>query len=462
MAMDIVLSVLASEIVSRSISLVIAKYHKKSSMDKLARLEQLLLRAHTIVEEAEGKQISNQGMILQLRQLRKNLYTGYYVLDTYKRRGAPVRRPLNFNKLQVVFKNLEDSINNMKEFVMFLMDCPRIFRKPYSTYLFMERCMFGRHAEKEHIINFLLQTCDSSLSVLPIVGLPEIGKRTLVEHVCMEERVREQFSQIVHINSNEMNQLVTKAHDSSKPIISSARSLIVVDLGHDGDDATWRRVHSLICHTFGDKSRVLLISTVEDVSRLGTTQALRMKKLHRDEYWYFFKTIAFGSANPDDHHRLLPSIARKIATHIDGSFIAANVIARLLQANLSEAFWHYVSKYVKKTTHYRHLVHGGCARHDRIRKGRPFYLGNHVYGPLLLCYQCHETAGPVMESELPKIKGADLVIRGSTIPSEGKLEVLRWQSTVPPYRCYIASCEVQDPQQLMMPKEKCQKRKRHV
>jgi hypothetical protein len=176
-----------------------------------------------------------------------------------------------------------------------------------------------------------------------------------------------------------------------------------------------------------------------------------MKKLHRDEYWYYFKTIAFGSANPDDHHHLLPSIARKIVTHIDGSFIAANVIARLLQADLSEAFWRYVSEY----------VHGVRAQ-DRIREGRPFYLGNHVYGPLLLCYQCHETAGPLMESELPKIKGADLITRGSTIPREGKLEVLRWQSTIPPYRSYIASCEVQDPQQVMMPKEKHLKRKRHV
>ncbi|XP_066311157.1 putative disease resistance protein RGA4 [Miscanthus floridulus] len=389
-------------------------------MDKLARLEQVLLRAHTIVEEAEGKQISNQGMILQLRQLRKNMYRGYYVLDTYKRRGAAV-----------------------------------------STYLFMERCMFGRHSEKEQIINFLLQTCDSSLRVLPIVGPPEIGKRTLVEHVYKEEMVRKQFSQIVHINSNGMNQLVTDVHGSSELVVSDARSLIVVDLGHDGDDAAWRRIRSLICQTYGDKSRVLLISTAEEVSRLGTTQALRMKKLHRDEYWYYFKTIAFGSANPDDHHQLLPSIAKKIVTHIDGSLIAANVIARLLQADLSEAFWRYVSEYVKKTTHYRHLVHGGCAQ-DRIREGRPFYLGNHVYGPLLLCYQCHETAGPLMESELPKIKGADLITRGSTIPREGKLEVLRWQSTIPPYRSYIASCDVQDPQQVMMPKEKHLKRKRHV
>jgi hypothetical protein len=145
----------------------------------------------------------------------------------------------------------------------------------------MERCMFGRHAEKEQIINFLLQTCDSSLSVLPIVGPLEIGKRTLVEHVCKEERVRKQFSQIVHIDSNGMNQLVTDVHGSSELVVSDARSLIVVDLGHDGDDATWRRVHSLICQTYGDRSRVLLISTAEEVSRLGTTQALTMKKLHQ-------------------------------------------------------------------------------------------------------------------------------------------------------------------------------------
>jgi len=62
------------------------------------RLEQVLLRAHTIVEEAEGKQISNQGMILQLRQLRKNMHRGYYVLDTYKRRGAILSQPLNFQQ----------------------------------------------------------------------------------------------------------------------------------------------------------------------------------------------------------------------------------------------------------------------------------------------------------------------------------------------------------------------------
>ena len=92
-------------------------------------------------------------MILQLRQLRKNMYRGYYVLDTYKRRGATVSQPLNFKKLQVVFENLEDSIDNMKEFLMFLIDRPRILRQPYSIHLLMERCMFGRHAEKEQIIN---------------------------------------------------------------------------------------------------------------------------------------------------------------------------------------------------------------------------------------------------------------------------------------------------------------------
>lgn len=59
--MNILLSALASDIVSRFISSLVVKYQRQSTTDKLARLQQLLLRARTVVEEAEGRHISNQG-----------------------------------------------------------------------------------------------------------------------------------------------------------------------------------------------------------------------------------------------------------------------------------------------------------------------------------------------------------------------------------------------------------------
>jgi hypothetical protein len=59
----------------------------------------------------------------------------------------------------------------------------RLPRQPYSMYLLLDNRMFGRQMEMEHIMNFLHQGADH-LAVLPI----NVGKSTLVEHVCIDER----------------------------------------------------------------------------------------------------------------------------------------------------------------------------------------------------------------------------------------------------------------------------------
>lgn len=53
--------------------------------------------------------------------------------------------------------------------------------------------MFGRHVEKERIINFLLHDGSGEVDVLPIVGGMGVGKTTLAQHVCDDERVRGHF-----------------------------------------------------------------------------------------------------------------------------------------------------------------------------------------------------------------------------------------------------------------------------
>uniref|UniRef100_A0A0E0JKF7 Rx N-terminal domain-containing protein n=1 Tax=Oryza punctata TaxID=4537 RepID=A0A0E0JKF7_ORYPU len=167
------------------------------------------MAAHqTIVEEAQGRQISNQGMLLQLKQLMECMYQGYFILDTFQEPNSigkhiTVRQSRKLNELQVAMEGIEATINHMEEFVVFLLDCPRLPRQPYDTHLFMEKCMFGRHEEKDFIRHFLLQPCDYPLSVLPIIG-PREG-RTQIEHVYNEESVREHLSQIVRFKSDDLN-----------------------------------------------------------------------------------------------------------------------------------------------------------------------------------------------------------------------------------------------------------------
>jgi hypothetical protein len=198
--MDAVLYAVLGDLTSRFISFIVDKYQVRDATNAnndISRLQQLLLRASTVETEAEGRRVTNPAMLLQLRQLREA--RGFFVMDTSiigiprtrtKRRATTSN---NYN-LQDDMDNLEAKLDGMREFILILMHCPRIVRQPYSAYMFMERCMFGRHAENERIVNFLLHPCSSSsLDVLPVVGVHNVGKRTLVEHACREEKVQGTF-----------------------------------------------------------------------------------------------------------------------------------------------------------------------------------------------------------------------------------------------------------------------------
>lgn len=203
----------------------------------------MLLRVQATVEEAERRDISNQAMLQQLDILRHGMYRGYYVLDAFtctghgdgdpaakdeasnhsfalsrfnptKRLHLSTQSPKNMvfdgkglNELRKVLYGLEMIVTDMAEFVVFLKSYPPISRQPCSSYLFSDMHMFGRHTEYERIVSFLLQVAPpgtGNCSVLPIVGPVRVGKTTLVEHVCYDERVRSYFSSIVSFSRDDL------------------------------------------------------------------------------------------------------------------------------------------------------------------------------------------------------------------------------------------------------------------
>ena len=100
-------------------------------------------------------------------------------------------------------RSLEAILADAKELAVFLTAYPPVSRRqPYIAHLFLDKCMFGRHAERYQVLEFLLQAeplvpmtaGNPGPGVLPIVGPALIGKSTLVEHVCNDERVRSHFS----------------------------------------------------------------------------------------------------------------------------------------------------------------------------------------------------------------------------------------------------------------------------
>ena len=74
--MDVLLSALLGELTTRSINFIISKYSKPMPLDVKDCLRRLLLRAQVIIDEAMGRHITNQAMLLQLVTLRDAMHRG--------------------------------------------------------------------------------------------------------------------------------------------------------------------------------------------------------------------------------------------------------------------------------------------------------------------------------------------------------------------------------------------------
>jgi hypothetical protein len=255
--MDALRNALLSELASRAISFLVSSCRSRlmpvpatvREREEESRLRLLLLRSATIVEEAEGRRVTNRGVLRQLRVLSDAMVRGHYVLDTIRydasggerreeddgskevvpgafalsrftlAKGArcesssettatacPARRRDTSLQLQRMVRSLEAILAGAMVLAVFLTACPPVScRQPYSAHLFLDKCMFGRHAERDQVLEFLLQAeppgpltaANPGPGVLPIVGSALIGKSTLVEHVCNDERVRGHFSLIL-------------------------------------------------------------------------------------------------------------------------------------------------------------------------------------------------------------------------------------------------------------------------
>ena len=76
--MELLVSAVAGELVNRFMSFLFNKYKSEEQLEKkMKRLQDLVVRAHMIVEEAEVRYITNSKMLLQLKKLVEVMYQGY-------------------------------------------------------------------------------------------------------------------------------------------------------------------------------------------------------------------------------------------------------------------------------------------------------------------------------------------------------------------------------------------------
>uniref|UniRef100_A0A0E0ITN3 NB-ARC domain-containing protein n=1 Tax=Oryza nivara TaxID=4536 RepID=A0A0E0ITN3_ORYNI len=395
--METFLSAILSDLASRSISFLVNKCSKPTTPTVEDRLQQLLLRVRIIVEEAEGRLITNQAMLQQLNMLRKEMYKGGS--------GQTLQ-----DQLQQVLGSLQVTLEDMREFLMFLNSCPRLCQQPYSMHLLLDRCLFGRQMEMEHIMNFLLKEDIPSAEnpgVLPIIAPGKVGKSTLIEHACEDERVRNRFSQIVCFNDDDVGHAnmvalrdcgVIKHQNYS---IGGDRILIIIELMGDIDEGVWGRLYSASKSSVAVGCKIIVTSRSDKIVSFGTTQALRVNFFTQEAYWYFFKVRTFGSLDAEEHPKLA-SLAMDMAREMNQCFMGSCIYSVLLKANFNARFWSMALARIREFKLKNNLIYK-----------RTFSVPNMVH-----CY----TNSAQSEGEVPEVSMQDFLF-GSVKPQRKIQEV---------------------------------------
>ena len=456
--MELLLSAILGDLTSRSINFIINKVSKPPALAVEDSLQRVLLRAQVIIDEAMGKHITNQAMLLRLNLLRDAMHRGHYVLDTFRyqhqdeddAKDQAVSRSSSLSKiisakrpffssrgaqalkeLQETLEKLSSMILDANELVMFLMRCSPLYRQPYSMHLQLSNCMFGRQMEVELVINFLLRSQSygaEELEFMPIVGPCQVGKSTLVTHVCKDGRVRGHFSKILffRIHGFTDDELATfregcavKFQNHTSDMKKDGRLLVIIELDGDLNEEALDRLYFASKQYAPRGSKLIVTSRFDNIVKFGSTQALTLKYLSHEAYWYFFKTLTltFGSMDPEMHPRLM-HFAMEIARMQKCSFVGANIISRLLRDNFDVQFWFKVLAFFKGLTQQR--VSRFEHPFDLLRQNRPTHLGRMATpSEDLVVYHQHQCYS---EEEVPKLRLQD-VLYGSVKP-HGNSKVL--------------------------------------
>ncbi|CAL4884701.1 unnamed protein product [Urochloa decumbens] len=499
--MEMIVSAITGDLVARSVSFLMDRYLNWTAPtdDSDRLLQRLLLRAQVIVEEAEGRRITTHAMA----KLREDVYRGCYALDMSssrrrdrelsRRRSSALSRSNPCKRVclmatsgsgsgdplqHAVTRSLETTIADMNEFVIFLTGCPRLGRQPYSTYMFMDKCMFGRQMEMERVVAFLLEEETShggssrrEPGVLTILGPKRAGKSTLVEHAGNDERVRDHFSQIVSFTFGDLKDDGSSVSlrrsggviKHRRHVIDEERVLVIVEL--DGErntkgldetimESSLRGFYSTYKSHVPCVTKIIVTSRSEKIASFATTEPLRLRPLSREAFWYFFKVRAFGSTDAADHPKLA-SIAMDMAEEMDGSFAAASIFGGLVRSNFNPQFWRLalaVLREFKKRNLIKYDAHQRTET-DPLEIIKPSSYTKEAAGEFVYLddYQINSST----RGEVPKISLQDILFGGAR--PQGKFDVLGWKSTIPPYYSYAYRCEIQRPQRMVARKNRGRK-----
>ncbi|XP_050241564.1 putative disease resistance protein RGA3 isoform X2 [Quercus robur] len=348
----------------------------------LTELQDSLTTIRAVLTDAERREVEEERVKLWLLRLKDVAYDVDDVLDEFAyeilRRKIEIRNqmmrkvfflfsssnPIAFrinmaNKIKTMLKSLEKISNKAKEFEFdrSINAIPEVIQTD-SSLEDAEIEGMGDHVLK--IVDLMLSTTSEQLSVIPIVGMPGLGKTTLAKLVYNHELVQRNFDKKIWICvSNDFDdkkilgailESLTKnpctlqqkdaIFECLREELQEKRYLLVLDDVWNDNPEKWATLRSCLLRINSSAGNNVIVTTRSDtvVRIMKTIHQHHLEKLADGECWSIIKKIV-STKERIPLSQDLEDIGREIAKRCQGIPLVARVLGGTMSNKIEEREW---------------------------------------------------------------------------------------------------------------------------
>ncbi|KAF2320981.1 hypothetical protein GH714_032387 [Hevea brasiliensis] len=340
---DIVLSPVLQVIFDRLASPILQALGDRWDLkDNFQNLQQALLMAQAVLEEAEDHQVTNKAVKTWLLRLKAAAYDAEDLLDKLaahlKKSEAQEAHVSSFFDAKKIVLEADEVRKKLRELQMVAMEGSNFhlqqdnmaaasqFDERETGCFVIESEIYGRNKDKKEIVKLLLsreETERGNLSFIPIIGMGGLGKTTLAQFAYNDDEVTQHFDVKIWV-------FVSVDFDAKRIIKEPIER-------SEGMGQTKASIHG-VC---GSK---IIITTRNKKVALATTSPTYpyyLKELDEDDCWKLFKHQAFPQGEEIKYQNLAP-IGKEIIKKCGGVPLAVKALGILMRFKKQEREWLFV------------------------------------------------------------------------------------------------------------------------
>ena len=341
------------------------------------QLRQWLTQLKTVFSDAEDLLDEFECQTLRKKVVKAHGSTKDKVSHFFSSSNPLVFRYQMAQRIKDISNRLDKVATNRNKFTLerIEVDTRVVHRRDMTHSRVSDSNVIGRKDDKEKVIELLMQQNpnddDTSLSVIPIVGIGGLGKTTLAKFVFNDNRIQECFPLKMWVcvsDDFDIKQLIIKiinsavdsasgdapSHQSNlsmfdleqlqnqlKNKLSGQKFLLVLDDVWNEDRVKWVELRNLIQVSVGSKV-VVTTRSHSIASMMGTLPSHILEGLSEEDSLSLFVKWAFKEGEEEKHPHLV-NIGRQIVKKCRGVPLAARTLGSLLFSKFEASEWEYVS-----------------------------------------------------------------------------------------------------------------------